>query len=111
MTTATRHRFRAFLALLLFGLGNGGAQLLDAVVFHGGPAHAEVNRVNSGDHCHAEQCDLGAPIVSPPPVDPPLVAGRFAPPTRLALVQVPSDAPRSAAPAGPLGSRAPPRFT
>src|ERR1019366_407286 len=108
MIARASHRIRAFVALVLFGTGGGGDQLLDALVFHSRPAGPAVVRMNSGDHCHAERCELGVPIVSPPPQAPAMAACRFAPPSRRTVALTPLDAPRSAVVAGPLGSRAPP---
>jgi hypothetical protein len=101
-------QLRAFIALVLFSTSGGGAQLLDALVFHSHPAPASGPRVNAGDHCHAETCELGVPITSPPQVAPPDIHGRFEPPTRRATAVTPTDAPRTTLAAAPLGSRAPP---
>jgi hypothetical protein len=75
-------RFRALLALALFALGGGAEQLLDAVLYHRGVAPVEQARVNAGDQCHSERCELGAPIATPPPAEPPPVDGRLEPPVR-----------------------------
>ncbi|HEX3928319.1 MAG TPA: hypothetical protein VHW65_09990 [Gemmatimonadales bacterium] len=104
----TMQRVRSIVALALFALSGGGAQLADALVFHRGPPRADVERMNAGDHCHGESCDLGAPIVSPPPAFVPYHDGRFAPPTRALAAVAPADAPRPAIRARSLGSRAPP---
>jgi hypothetical protein len=108
MVTRWSSQLRALLALALFATSDGGAQLLDAVVYHSHPVKAETTRLNAGDHCHAENCELGAPIASPPPLTPPDVGDRFEPVYRRAVAVVPADAPRTTRPAVPLGSRAPP---
>jgi hypothetical protein len=108
MVTRRLHRLRTLLSLALFVTSGGGAQLLDAIVFHSGPVGVDVARVNAGDHCHAERCELGAPIASPPPLAPPVGDGRAEPPTNRVTGLAPADAPRSTVVAGPLGSRAPP---
>jgi hypothetical protein len=101
-------RLRAFLALVLFSTSGGGEQLLDALVFHSHPVKDVGPRVNAGDHCHAEKCELGVSISSPPPIAPPDGDGRFEPPTRRATAITPADAPRATLVTAPLGSRAPP---
>ena len=103
MVTRRLHRLRTLLSLVLFVTSGGGAQLVDAIVFHSGPVRVDVARVNAGDHCHAERCDLGAPIASPPPLAPPIGAGRTEPPSHRITALAPADAPRSAAVAGPSG--------
>jgi hypothetical protein len=108
MTADAFRRIRAFVALTLLTMSGGGVQLADALVFHSGVARADVARVNAGDHCHAERCELGAPIASPPPLAPPVGDGRVEPPSSRVTALAPADAPRSAVVAGPLGSRAPP---
>ncbi len=109
MVSPLARQIRALLALALFGTSDGGAQLLDAVVFHSHPpAHADVPRINDGDHCHAEKCDLGAPIASPPPVAAPIALVRLELIAFLVSIAIPTDAPRSALASSPLGSRAPP---
>jgi hypothetical protein len=108
MIARASHRIRAFVALVLFGTGGGGDQLLDALVFHSRPEQPDVIRMNAGDHCHAERCQLGVPIVTPPPHAPAVGDGRFEPPSHRTIAAAPLDAPRSAVVAGPLGSRAPP---
>lgn len=101
-------RLRALVALVLFSTSGGGEQLLDALVFHSHPTPAAGPRVNAGDHCHAETCELGVPITSPAPIAPPDGVGSFEPPTRRATVTAPPDAPRTTLATTPLGSRAPP---
>ena len=103
-------RLRALLAVALFATSDGGAQLLDAVVFHSHPAQAgaEGARLNAGDHCHAERCELGVPITSPPPITPPDVGDRFEPLYRRTVAVIPADAPRITVVTAPLGPRAPP---
>jgi hypothetical protein len=108
MATRRWFRLRALVALLLFGGNDGGAQLLDAVVFHRHSAPVEITRINAGDNCHSERCDLGAPIAAPPPVTAPGIGYRFEPVYRSAEPVAPADAPRLDLPAVPLGSRAPP---
>jgi hypothetical protein len=108
MVNGRWRRLRILLSLGLFATSAGGAQLLDAIVFHSGPVRVDVARFNAGDHCHSERCELGAPIVSPPPITPPAHGGRVEPPGRDVAAPAPADAPRGEAPAGPLGSRAPP---
>ena len=80
MIARTSHRIRAIVALALFATSDGGAQLLDALVFHSRPERPDVARLNSGDHCHAERCELGAPIASPPPLTLAIGVGRLEPP-------------------------------
>ena len=102
-------RLRALLAILLFGFGGGGAQLADALIYHNHPVPASPDaRLNAGDHCHSEKCDLGAPITSVPPVTLVSYAGRFALASRERLTPAPLDAPRTIVTIGALGSRAPP---
>lgn len=109
MSTRWLHRVRALLALAMFATSDGGEQLLDALLFHGRPAASQdIPRVNDVDHCHAEKCELGAPIASPPPASPPDLAGRFETISFRVAVVAPSDPPRSAIANAPLGSRAPP---
>ncbi|HEY4320786.1 MAG TPA: hypothetical protein VGM77_06340 [Gemmatimonadales bacterium] len=102
-------RLRALLAVALFIQGDGGAQLLDALVFHSRPATA-INgpRVNNDDHCHSERCDLGAPIATPPPVSPAPSVHRVEAVVFQVAVVLPVDPPRSVPSNAPLGSRAPP---
>lgn len=78
MLSRRTRALRSVLALVLFSTSGGAEQLADAILFHGRVTAAEPVRVNSGDHCHAEQCDLGVPIATPPPVEPRLADGRFA---------------------------------
>jgi hypothetical protein len=108
MIARASHPIRAVIALALFATSGGGVQLVDALVFHSRPERPDAVRVNAGDHCHAERCELGAPIVSPPPPALAMGAGRLEPPSHRTIALVPADAPRSTVVAGPLGSRAPP---
>ena len=111
MVTSLSSRLRALFALALFATSDGGAQLLDAVIFHRHPAAPEVTRINSGDDCHAERCDLGAPIAAPPPVAPPNWGFRLEPAQRRIAIVAPADAPRTLLATSPLGSRAPPHLS
>lgn len=108
MTASVPHRIRAFVALALFATSSGGEQLLDGLLFHRQPARPEMVRVNAGDQCHAERCELGVRIVSPPPLPLAMGDGRFEPPSRRFVILAPANAPPSAVAAGPVGSRAPP---
>lgn len=108
MIARASYRIRAVVALALFATSGGGVQLVDALMFHSRPEHTDVVRLNAGDHCHAERCELGAPIVSPPPPAPAISDGRFEPLSHRGIALAPVDAPRSTVVAGPLGSRAPP---
>ena len=108
MVNRRSSRLRALVALVLFSTSGGGEQLLDALVFHSHPTVPAGPRINAGDHCHAETCELGVPITSPPPIAPPGADGRFEPPTRRAAVVTPVDPPRTTATPTALGSRAPP---
>jgi hypothetical protein len=108
MIARASYRIRAVVALALFATSGGGAQLVDALLFHSRPERPDAVRVNAGDHCHAERCELGAPIVSPPPPALAMDAGRLEPLSHRTIALVPADAPRNAVVAGPLGSRAPP---
>ncbi|HEY3934330.1 MAG TPA: hypothetical protein VGL65_06885 [Gemmatimonadales bacterium] len=103
-------RIRALLALALFGMSEGGAQMLDAVVFHRHPvsAQSEIPRVNAPDHCHSEECDLGTPLAPPPPIAAPIAISQFVAITFRVPLPSPVDAPRCSLPNAPLGSRAPP---
>ena len=99
------------LALAIFATSDGGTQLLDAILFHRGPVHPDVVRVNAPDRCHSERCELGAPITTSPPAEARLAVPRLEPPRRLATLPVPHDAPRAVAAVRPLGSRAPPSLS
>ncbi len=96
-------------AVLLFGLASGGAQLADALIYHNHPApHAADPRVNAGDHCHSERCDLGAPITTASPPSALPHAAHLAVASRTRAVAAPVDVPRTLRVSGSLGSRAPP---
>src|ERR1017187_10074759 len=108
MIARASHPIRAVIALALFATSGGGVQLVDALVFHSRPERPDAVRGNAGDHCHAERCELGAPIVSPPPPALAVGPGRLEPPSRRPIALAAADAPRSPVVPGPLGSRAPP---
>jgi hypothetical protein len=101
-------RLRTLVALLLFSTANGGAQVFDALVFHSHPVQALLPRLEGADHSHADRCELGAPIASPPPVTPPDLGDRFEPRVRRVRVARPIVAPCPTLFTTPLGSRAPP---
>ncbi len=109
MLTPRRSRLRAAIALAVFAMASGAPQLADALVYHRKPEPAPITRMNAGDHCHAESCDLDEKLATPPPVSPPEDGGRLMSPVRAARLPAPPDAPRTRAPSGPIGSRAPPR--
>lgn len=102
-------RWRAALALLLYGGIGLGVPLADALVAHDGPAVARHHVEAAGDPgCHAAACVLDAPGAPHSPAAPP-VGG--APLTESAAT---APAPlttqhRHHPETGPLGSRAPPR--
>jgi hypothetical protein len=96
------------LALAVFAQGDGAVQLADALVFHTRTVRIEVDHVHGTDRCHAERCELGVPIASPPPITQPDVGDRFAVVYRRADPPAPTNPPRTLALTSPLGSRAPP---
>ncbi|HEY4099775.1 MAG TPA: hypothetical protein VGM20_02735 [Gemmatimonadales bacterium] len=106
------HRLRALAAILLFAGSDGAPQLADALLFHTGRQyHTEIVGVDDGQHCHAERCDLGATIASPPPLAPPDLGDRFEFVSfRVAFVS-PTNPPRRCLHSAPVGSRAPPLFS
>jgi hypothetical protein len=101
-------RLRASIAVAIFAMASGAPQLADGLVYHRKPEPVPITRINAGDHCHAESCDLDEKLATPPPASPPEDGGRLEPPIRAAGLPVPVDAPRTRAPSGPIGSRAPP---
>ena len=102
-------RIRAVLAVAIFAMASGAPQLADGLVYHRKPEPVPITRMNAGDHCHAESCDLDEKLATPPPASPPDDGGRLEPPVRAARQLMPVVVPRTRAPSGPIGSRAPPR--
>jgi len=108
MTARRVPRLRAIAALALFALASGAAQVADGLVYHRRPEPVPITRINAGDHCHAESCDLDERLATPPPVSTPDDVGRLEPPVREAEPQPPAETPRTRVRPGSISSRAPP---
>lgn len=108
MIRRVSHRTRAAIAIAIFTVSSGGTQLTDALLFHNHVERPTVARWNDGDHCHAESCDLGIPIVPAPALDRAMGDGRIEPGTRTTPLRIPADVPIAALATGPVGPRAPP---
>ncbi len=108
MTARWVPRVRAIVALALFALASGAAQVADGLIYHRRPAPIPVTRVNTTDRTHAASCNLDQQLATPPPVSSPDDVGRLEPPIREAVPQPPVETPRTRVRPGSISSRAPP---
>lgn len=104
-------RLRSLLAVLLFATANGGGQLLDAVLFHRGRVEVDAVRLNSGDRCHAEHCDLSVPPVTSLPASGEPGPGLLVPTGSVTGTPRPDRAPRPARVHRECTPRAPPALS